>query len=120
MRYLDIRSNNYHRIDHDDIDLPGNWSCFASIPYMPLITEIEDWFFDNFNLYELLEFMRNKWYYSVYISIGYVLLIPILQQWMKFRGKPYNLKTVLIIWNCFMALFSILGVIRCVPELYHK
>ncbi|CAG2173516.1 unnamed protein product, partial [Oppiella nova] len=68
------------------------------------------------NFDDYVEIMHQKWHYSVYISIGYIILIPILKQWMKYRGKPYNLRTLLTFWNSFLAVFSIIGVIRCLPE----
>ena len=71
-------------------------------------------YFTDFNDYN--KFMQQKWHYSVYLAIGYIILIPLLKQWMKYRGKPYNLRTLLTFWNSFLAVFSIIGVIRCLPE----
>lgn len=59
-----------------------------------------------------------RWYYSFYISIGYLVAIVALRTWMANR-QPYNLKGALIAWNAALAIFSIVGTIRCMPEFVH-
>ncbi|CAG2120991.1 unnamed protein product, partial [Medioppia subpectinata] len=115
----DMRYNNYNIIDYNADKWSLDWTQFPGLAYIPGVTEWEDYMFRTLNADSLHEFMQKKWYYSVYISIAYIILIPIIKQWMKSRGKPYNLRTLLTFWNSFLAIFSIIGVIRCLPEFIH-
>jgi len=115
----DIRYNYYNIIEYNTNKWSKNWTEFSGFSYIPGVTEWENWMFDILNPDSLHEYMQQKWHYSVYISIGYIILIPLLKQWMKMRGKPYNLRTLLTFWNSFLAVFSIIGVIRCLPEFVH-
>ena len=63
------------------------------------------------------------WHYSFYISAIYLAVIFGLRRVMRDR-KPFDLRGLLIAWNAILAVFSILGVYRCVPEfisiIYHE
>ena len=115
----DIRYNNYHVIDRNPDKWCHNWTQFSGFSYIPGVTELENKIIDSLDIDDYVEFMHQKWHYSVYISICYIILIPHLKEWMKMRGKPYNLRTLLTFWNSFLAVFSIIGVIRCLPEFVH-
>lgn len=58
------------------------------------------------------------WHWSFYISAIYLAIIFSIQKIMESR-KPFNLRTPLILWNAFLAVFSIVGVYRCLPEFIH-
>ncbi len=64
------------------------------------------------------ELMLNYWTSAFYMCALYVLLIFSIQSYMKNRPK-YNLKKVLVVWNTCLAVFSIIGASRTLPELIH-
>lgn len=61
---------------------------------------------------------RNK-HYPVIISGVYIAIIFGLRAFMRNR-KPFVLKRELVVWNGALGLFSILGVIRVLPDLWGK
>ena len=62
-----------------------------------------------------LEWMKQNWHYVFLISAVYLTAIYGLKKFMKNRVQ-YELRVILIIWNAFLAVFSILGALRTVPE----
>lgn len=105
----DNRHNDYHVVDYGhqwDTDL----SKFAG-------PQNSFWFEDPFvRIGNQVQQMTNEyWHYSFYFSLAYVVTIFGLQHWMKER-KPYSLRGPLIVWNTLLAIFSIFGVYRCLPE----
>ncbi|CAI5440868.1 unnamed protein product [Caenorhabditis angaria] len=62
-------------------------------------------------------FFKNHWFKSVYLSIGYVILINLLQKFMESR-KPMNIRPLLLFWNGGLAIFSIVGTFRFGIEFY--
>ena len=90
------------------------WSeKWDEFPGIPIEFEIASCFKSRIDL--ILGFMQNQWYYSFYISLVYVGVIFSLQNHMKNR-KPFSLRTPLFLWNALLAIFSIVGTIRCWPE----
>jgi len=55
---------------------------------------------------------------SVWLSVIYVILIFSGQRWMQSR-PPFKLQIPLLLWNSVLSLFSIIGAVRTVPELYN-
>jgi elongation of very long chain fatty acids protein 6 len=78
----------------------------------------EAFWFENFDVVKCRDWMEKNWSISLYICAVYILLIFLGQNWMKDR-KAYDLKRPLALWNLFMALFSVFGFLRCMPELLH-
>ena len=62
-----------------------------------------------------IAWMKSHWYYGFIISFFYVLVIFGLKLFMRNR-KAYKLRKVLILWNAGLAIFSILGALRNLPE----
>ena len=60
-------------------------------------------------------FERN-WTWSLKIIGVYVLLLTFLQRWMRTR-ESFRLEILLACWNMALALFSIIGTARVIPEL---
>lgn len=54
-------------------------------------------------------------HYSIPLVVLYAVTVYGLNKFMVNR-KPYNLRTPMFIWNAALAIFSIFGVIRTVPE----
>lgn len=55
---------------------------------------------------------------SLLLSAIYVILIFTGQRWMQSR-LPFKLQMPMFIWNSVLSLFSIIGAVRTVPELYN-
>ena len=64
------------------------------------------------------KWMQHNWHLSIAISFFYVTLVGLGNVWMRSRVK-YELRFFLIIWNLFLAVFSITGAIRSFPEFYY-
>ncbi len=61
------------------------------------------------------EWMKLNWKYSIHIGILYIILVFLGRFLMQNRTK-YELRKPLVIWNIILALFSIIGTIRVVPD----
>jgi len=75
----------------------------------------EENFLDNNYRIGTMNWMRNNWTLSLLISLIYVLIIFGLKRYMENRIE-YKLKSVLVLWNAGLAIFSILGALRTLPE----
>ena len=72
---------------------------------------------EEINLKTTNELMDNKWWYSIPICAIYIGVIHYIQHVMSDR-KPINLRGLLFVWNLLLAVFSIVGTIRVLPELF--
>ncbi|CAD5210706.1 unnamed protein product [Bursaphelenchus okinawaensis] len=91
-------------------------SAPGSIIYIPYKTSHPfTWETTVWNAEYAYLFFNNYWHYSIYFAIFYVLGIAVLQRYMK-NKKPLNLRSYLIAWNVFLALFSIMGTYRMGEE----
>ena len=113
----DIRYTNADIRMMDSDKWSRDWHKFAGLTYIPLVSEWEDYMIEK--IHTILLSMQHIWHYSIYIAIIYLLVIAILKKLIKVRGKPYDLRIPLIIWNMELALYSTLGVIRCLPQFIH-
>ena len=113
MSSTDVRFNNYHIIVRGSEKWSTDWAKFPGIPYA---LQFECNFRYTFD--DKQQWLRDKWHYSVYLSIIYVIVIILLKIWMKNR-KPYNLRGYLAAWSASLAVFSMIGTIRCLPEFIH-
>lgn len=71
--------------------------------------------YDN---YTARTWFKNNWQWFIYISITYVTVIFGIKYLMKER-KRYELNKVLLCWNIFLAIFSLMGAMRTGPELVY-
>lgn len=62
------------------------------------------------------EYMEKHWTDSIVYSLLYVLVIFSGQEYMKHRPR-YDLRRALIMWSTSLAIFSIIGTLRTLPEL---
>lgn len=62
--------------------------------------------------------LDHNWHQSFYWSALYLVLVFGCQSYMKNR-PPFNLRYPLVLWNLFLALFSICGTIRMIPGFLH-
>jgi hypothetical protein len=110
----DIRYNNYQIIDRN---LTDKWSTdLHQFPGIPQAFEFERAFIPYGD--DLQELTLNKWHYSFYLSVVYLITIFSIQKLMENR-KAFNLRGCLTAWNILLALFSIFGTIRVGPEFIH-
>jgi elongation of very long chain fatty acids protein 6 len=100
---FDLRPNNAH---HNTTDSPGLYShIFGFEHYFALRTE------------EYRLWMARNWIWSFAIALAYCILV-FCGKWAMSGRARYECRTPLIIWNIFLALFSILGTIRVTPEFF--
>lgn len=64
------------------------------------------------------EWMRNYWHTSFYFVAVYMIVIFGGQAYMQNR-PAFKLRKLLTLWNTSLALFSIAGSLRTLPELLH-
>lgn len=108
--YRDVRYHDFH-IYH-----PGRAHNFSQdLKSFPGIAN--SFWFEDFILRhsDFIHRQLDKWYYSFYISIGYLIAIVAMKRIMVNRA-PFQMKGLLIGWNALLAIFSIVGTIRCFPE----
>lgn len=65
------------------------------------------------------EWTGKRWYYTIYISIVYIMIIFMIKSFMSHRAK-YNLKIWLALWNLFLSVFSIIGTYKLLPYLAYN
>jgi len=62
--------------------------------------------------------MKSIWTYSFLFAFLYVVFVKVGVSYMSSRPR-YELRGPLIVWNLFLAIFSILGAIRVWPEFFY-
>ena len=72
---------------------------------------------EELNFKSTKELLDNTWWYSIPISVFYIGGIHYLQHVMSDR-KAIKSKGPLFLWNFGLAIFSIMGTIRVLPELF--
>jgi len=75
-------------------------------------------FEDDFDVAESRRWMRANWHISLYLIGAYMLCIVAGKRYMQSRPR-YELRNALVLWNFFLAAFSIIGATRTVPELMY-
>ncbi|CAG2171978.1 unnamed protein product, partial [Oppiella nova] len=86
-----------------------DWSQFPGIPYA---FDFEANFARDFHR----QWLYHNWWVSLYVCVLYVTVVLVGQHVMSKKAKPFGLRSLLFCWNTFLAIFSILGTIRCLPE----
>lgn len=76
-------------------------------------------FENDFNYLDKREWMVKNWKQCCFYYVGvYMILILGGRQYMQSRQR-FDLRRLLFCWNTFLALFSIIGTLRTVPELVY-
>jgi len=88
------------------------WVGRITHDYKPFWFEVFDWKY-------WAERCNRNYYYPIYISAAYILIIFSLQTLMRNR-KPFHLKRELALWNGALGVFSILGFVRLFPEFWTR
>lgn len=90
------------------VNISRDWSQFAGLAFAfdfeaKFERDLErQWLYDN-------------WWVALYISLIYVLCV-ICGQYLMSKRSAFSLRYLLAFWNTCLALFSIMGTIRCLPE----
>ncbi|XP_037070592.1 elongation of very long chain fatty acids protein 6-like [Pollicipes pollicipes] len=73
-------------------------------------------FEEDFAAVERRQWMEDNWHMSFYYIGIYMVLVFGGQHYMQSRPR-FELRNTLALWNFFLAVFSIIGTMRTVPEL---
>ena len=73
-------------------------------------------FEEDFAEKERRQWMSENWYVSIYYIGAYMVFIVLGQHYMQSR-PGFELRNTLALWNFFLAVFSIIGTMRTVPEM---
>lgn len=84
------------------------------IPNYPFMFDFEE----KFVHLETREWMLNHWTSGFYLCGFYIAVIFTIQSYMQNREK-FNLRKILVVWNTCLAVFSIIGASRTLPELVY-
>lgn len=85
----------------------------------PLVFEFEQRFFDKTYARNIYDWMNQWWWLSIVYSAIYVVMIYYGRSLMESRER-FELRIPLILWNVGLALFSLFGMLRCVPEMLYS
>jgi len=72
----------------------------------------------DFSLEDAKQWMNETWHTGFYFSAVYIAVIFGIKHWMT-DYKPFTLRSPLLLWNLFLALFSIICFCRTAPEFWH-
>ncbi|XP_054163847.1 elongation of very long chain fatty acids protein 6-like [Oppia nitens] len=72
----------------------------------------------NFDYKLTTKWMHENWITSLYLINIYIIVIFSGKQLMKNRD-PFKLRLPLVVWNLFLAIFSITGTLRLLPEIVY-
>lgn len=92
----------------------SNFWVTANLPNYSYIFNFER----NFDQREHRNWMIKNWYQAFYFVGVYMVLVFGGQVYMQSRPR-YDLRRILAAWNVFLAVFSIIGAIRTLPEMIH-
>lgn len=85
----------------------------------PLVFDFEQKFFDKTYAHNIYAWMNKWWWLSIVYSVIYVILIYYGRSLMESRER-FVLRGPLILWNLGLAIFSIFGMARCLPEMIYS
>ncbi|CAF4816091.1 unnamed protein product, partial [Rotaria sp. Silwood1] len=85
----------------------------------PFVFEFELKFFDKTYAHNMYAWMNKWWWLSIVYSIIYVILIYYGRSLMESRER-FQVRFPLLLWNIGLAVFSIFGMIRCLPEMLYS
>jgi len=98
-------------------NLANQTKYFNNLPTSPYYPNQFD-FEKSFKHEDARAWMTVHWIDSVYWSILYVAVI-FGGKYLMANREPFKLRKVLFIWNLALAMFSIAGSMRMIPEMYY-
>lgn len=75
-------------------------------------------FEQGFDYHQKREWMAENWWTAFYWIALYMVVIFYGQSYMSTR-QPFTLRKFLTVWNLGLAIFSIVGTMRTLPEMIH-
>ncbi|XP_054159943.1 elongation of very long chain fatty acids protein 6-like [Oppia nitens] len=90
-------------------EVSTDWQQFPGLPFAANIEA-------SFNRDYHRQWMYENWSIALYVCTAYVVGVLFGQHIMSMSAKKYSLRVPLFAWNAILAIFSILGTIRCLPE----
>jgi elongation of very long chain fatty acids protein 6 len=84
----------------------------------PLVFNFEKKCFDKTYAHNIYDWMNKWWWLSIVYAMIYVVFIYYGRSLMNNRER-FELRLPLLLWNISLSLFSIFGMIRCVPEMIY-
>lgn len=75
-------------------------------------------FEQGFDYHTKRAWMAENWWTSFYWISAYMLIIFAGQAYMSTRER-FQLRRLLTVWNAGLAIFSIIGTLRTLPEMIH-
>lgn len=103
--YSPFLSKDFSRIDR-------NWTQF---PGLAFTFQFEEYLLDN--LGSIRDYVSYHYLLPVVLSALYCIGVFRIQQWMSSR-PALRLRLPLLLWNTLLAVFSIFGCVRVLPELF--
>lgn len=103
--------------------MPSSSSPSAQLPKQSLASQrlyshvfgFESLFQTTSNVESVRLWMVDNWKLSIPIALLYCVLVYLGRSWMEKKAR-YEVRLPLILWNCMLASFSILGTVRVLPE----
>lgn len=87
------------------------WSKF---PGLPIAFDFEA----NFSRDYHRQWMYDNWHIAIYVSVIYIFVI-FYGSYLMSKREHFNLRGPMALWNIGLAIFSLMGTIRCLPEFIH-
>ena len=110
--------DEYFSIDYQAVrDENGYYRSLSGYNYSNLYFN-EANFYHNTFARGRFELIRQLHSYTKYMAALYLMVIFSIKFYMVKRDK-YDLRTPLILWNLGLAVFSIVGIVRVLPEFTH-
>lgn len=75
-------------------------------------------FEDGFEMSRIRGWVDGYWTSCFFFAAIYLAAIPLGRRWMSSRAR-YELRGPLVCWNVFLAVFSMIGAVRTIPEIVH-
>ena len=91
-------------------EIPESIPDFQDFLERPFSFEVKSGYLDWFRWF------RQNWATGLLYVAVYLVVIAVLKAYMKNREK-FELKKTIAAWNFGLAFFSVLGVVRTLPEL---
>lgn len=89
----------------------SNWSQYPGVPFA---FEFET----NFSRDYHRQWMYDHWHIAIFASVLYIVIIFGGRALMANR-HPFSVRLLMALWNWSLAIFSLIGTIRCLPEFVH-
>ena len=73
----------------------------------------------DFDPQHAVQAIKELWYPMLASACIYLVVIFGIQHWMSTR-EPFKLRWLLFAWNLVLAVFSIIGTLRCYANVFHS